>query len=365
MRLHIKLFVFRGFLVGNDIRAIPRAGSMKPLSLVVIAVLALVVVGCIYVRNAGLCERSEHVLGSGALVQPLWTKSKVYIPKDGLDPTLVGLSPYLFLINVDASTGEPRMSAYNVLTGGELWTQPAALGDSLLTTDNAVYKGGVDKIEEYDPRTGHRRRTVGIPSVRSIDLLNWIGDSIFAFAPGSGRSLIYNIKAGKANVSEPLIPYIPFVIEHNILYLADAEGFSAKDNITGKILWTYPVHEPVTLHALFTRDLVILRASSGNIYALNRATGKLGWQLLGTHSISNLAQDETNVYYLTSEGYLDVIGKGTGNEIQHLRLSNTPFAIEPPEAAIGSYDIWVNAPDQLLVGSLGDSCQLFAIGLPK
>jgi outer membrane protein assembly factor BamB len=163
------------------------------------------------------------------------------------------------------------------------------------------------------------------------------------------------------------LPYTPFLIEDRILYLNELGTYKAKDTETQSILWEYSLNEATHVHPLITENMIIISAERGSIYGLDKSTGNLLWKL-DEHVISNVASNKSQLYFLTTDGFLKVLDVNSGQEITKLEFTPTSFEPNSPPSGniIGAYDIWVDSQNEIIVVSFGDSCQLmaFKLGIP-
>ncbi len=133
----------------------------------------------------------------------------------------------------------------------------------------------------------------------------------------------------------------------------------ANDGVnTQKVLWKYSI--VISTNPLFADNVIIVPTLDDNIYMLNKVTGKLIAKVFA-QPISNVAQDATRIYFLTKDGALEVVDKMSGQEVQQISLSAAPFLLSTPEKTLGSYDLWIDPQNEIVVASLGDSCQLLAL----
>jgi outer membrane protein assembly factor BamB len=305
-----------------------------------------------------LCDQPERNFADNSSIRLLWSKSNMLVPNVGSLPMIRGLSDNVFVVTAPRN-GVSLINAIDSQTGDVLWQQPQKLGISILTSDKSLYVGENNRITQYDPKTGNQIDQIVSPiDVGLIDPIYFAENKVFAFAPGSGRSLTYDINTKEIKLSDPLLLYTPLVVEDGVLYLTSFDGFEARDVNTQRSLWKSPIDGQV-INPLFADDVIIIPTTS-NIYILNRNIGALIAKL-DAHVISNVTQDETHIYFLTKEGTLGVVDKKSGQEIQKIILSPTPFALSTPQKNVGVYAIWINPQNQVIVAAFGDSCQLVGL----
>lgn len=114
--------------------------------------------------------------------------------------------------------------------------------------------------------------------------------------------LLMMINSGQVDLSEPDV-YLPLFIENGIEYRADFEGFKAVDAKTKVILWKYQLNEEINTQPIFLAQSIIFETGADNIYVLDKNEGTLIWRSQA-RIISNVAVDDSRVFFLTSEGKL-------------------------------------------------------------
>lgn len=336
----------------------------------------ILVVACSDLMAMPPCELSDQYILKDSSFRVLWKKPDMYLPNFGFSPMIQGLSSHVFVLTMPRN-GVSMITAFDDETGTALWQRIDEPTISILTGDRSLYVGRLNKIDQYDPATGRLidelvslQRVYDpvlfteFPHYGDVGLIYpmyFAGNKIFALAPGSGRSLIYDIDTQTLDLSRALLPYTPFVVENSVLYLHDVEGFKAEDVNTQKVLWKYAIDFSTT--PLFADNVIIVHTSSNNIYILNKVTGGLIAKVYAPHIISNLAQDSTRIYFLTEEGALEIVDKTSGQVIQKISLSPIPFLLAEPDKIVGKYNIWVDSRNKVIVASFGASCQLMAFKL--
>ncbi len=348
--------------------------SLKPMLLMLF--MPILVVACSDFMVMPPCELSDQYILKDSSFRVLWKKPDMYLPDFGFSPMIQGLSSHVFVLTMPRN-GASMITAIDDETGTVLWQRIDEPTISILTGDRSLYVGRLNKIDQYDPATGHLidelvslQRVYDpvlfteFPHYGEVGLIYpmyFAGNKIFALAPGSGRSLTYDVDTKTLDLSRALLPYTPFVVENSVFYLHDVEGLKAEDVNTQKVLWKYAIDVSTT--PLFADNVIIIPTSSNNIYILDKATGGLIAKVYAPHIISNLAQDTTRIYFLTEDGGLEVVDKTNGQVIQKISLSPVPFLLAEPGKIVGKYNIWVDSQNKVIVASFGASCQLVALKL--
>jgi outer membrane protein assembly factor BamB len=294
----------------------------------------------------------------------LWSDANVFVVYSGnLDPSLYGLDSTVFAKIRGSNNFASKIIALDTQSGKMKWQRDITSQGAIIVSDSSFYMGIYDNIQEYDPQTGNLIRVTNFPNIGNIYNMFVNNHSLYALS-SSGRWLTYNLEDQTSELSEPFLPYTPFVVDDGVLYSHDAKGFKATKNETGETLWTHLIDEAINLHPLFVDNMIIILSETGNIYGIDKENGDLIWKL-GTNIISNIAADTSRLYFLTMDGYLEVLNISNGQELQRLEISSTPFNNNLPDSnvAVGVYNIWMDSQNTTAIFSLGDSCQLIGIKL--
>jgi outer membrane protein assembly factor BamB len=308
------------------------------------------------------CSSSVRMPISNLHFQPLWSRTGIAIRLNRSDALMQGFASKVFVVTgQDFEYGGSRILAIDTLSGNVLWQREIVLPASIIMSNNQLYAGFYNKIEILDPPTGSLVNAIEISNVGVIYNIFATNQNLFALT-NSGRWLTYNIDNSTYSLSEPFLPYTPFLIENGIMYFREAGIYKARDTKTQSILWEYPLDEAANVHPLITKDMIIIFAQTENIYGLDKSTGTLKWKV-NAQIISNIAADESRLYFLTNDGYLKVLDMKSGQEIEKLEFNPLSFALNNPssENIIGAYDLWVDAENDIIIVSFGDSCQLMAL----
>lgn len=341
---------------------------MKKVLILVISIIAVLSGACSPFqsgRTSGYtCSNFQRTPANNSYFQPLWSRSGIAIYPDPFNPLMQGTASKVFLVTgQDSKYGGSKILALDTQSGSVLWQRNVVLPASIITSSTLLYTSLYDKIEVVDPQTGNLVKTIEVPKVGFIYNVFATEHNLYAFTK-SGRYLTYNINDGSYSLSEPFLPYHPFLIENGIMYFVDTEAYKAKDIETQSILWENSVNDAFTAHPLFTHDMIILLTRMGSIYSLDKGTGKLLWKL-DENVISNIAVNKSDLYFVTNDGYLKMLDMNSGQEIAKLEFVPASFEPNSPPSGniIGAYDLWVDSQNDIAVVSFGDSCQLMAIKL--
>lgn len=330
---------------------------------ILVAVILVFLSGaCSAVQQSYSCLITEHKPADNSYFHLLWSRSGITVYPDRFVSLMQGVDSKVFVVTgKDIEYGGSKILALDTLSGNVLWHRDVILPSGIITSNSQLYMGLDDKIEVMDPHTGNSVKVIEVPKVGSIYNIFATEHNLYA-STKSGRWLNYNIDDGTYNLSEPFLPYVPFLVENKILYFSEAGIYKARDTETQSILWEYPLNETVHVHPLITDTMIIILGQSGSIYGLDKIIGNLLWKV-DADAISNVAVDGTQIYFLTTDGYLKVLDMNNGQEIAKLEFA--PASFEPNSSPsgniIGAYNLWVDSQRDVVVVSFGDSCQLIAL----
>jgi len=303
---------------------------------------------------------------SNSYFQPLWSRTGIAVYPDPFNPLMQGIPSKVFVVTgQDFEYGGSKILALDTQSGKALWQRNVVLPASIITSNSQLYTTLYDKIEVIDSQTGELVKEIAVPNVGTIYNIFATEHNLYADTK-SGRWLTYNFNDETYSLSEPFLPYHPFLIESGVMYFVDAEAYKAKDIKTQSILWKNSVIDNVAASPLFTDKNIILLTEMGSVYSFDKETGELLWKLNeDEHVISNMIADKSYLYFLTNDGYLKVLDLGNGKEIAKLGFTPALFELNSPPSVniIGAYDLWVDSENDILVVSFGDSCQLISFKL--
>jgi outer membrane protein assembly factor BamB len=152
-----------------------------------------------------------------------------------------------------------------------------------------------------------------------------------------------------------------FLTTPEVTYLSE-NGIRAIRTDTNDVLWHH--QDPILeLVPVFTKDKILCRneGNSGTVYALDRISGELLWQvndIVYSSSIAHSLKKEL-VYALRNNGDLLAINENTGETSIAARFSSTPFLFIVSGTG-QAYELAYDEEKHILLVSLGDGHQLFA-----
>jgi outer membrane protein assembly factor BamB len=310
------------------------------------------------------CKTLKRNLTETSDFKLLWSNANVFVVYgSNLDPSLYGLNATVFAKIRGSNNFASQLIALDTQSGRMKWQKDITSQGTIIASDSTLYIGDYDHIQEYDPQTGNLIRVTDFRNIGNIYNMFVNNHSLYALS-SSGTWLTFNLEDQTSELSEPFLPYTPFVVDNGVLYSHDANGFHATKNETGETLWIQPIDEAINLHPLFIDNIVIILSETGNIYGLDKENGNLIWKK-ETNIISNIAADTSQLYFLTKDGYLEVLNISSGQEIYKFGISLTGFNnnLADSTVAVGVYNIWMDSQNNIAIFSLGDSCQLIGFKL--
>ena len=336
---------------------------LKKQRLVVLITIFTVVIGACAVtgyKNQA-CKFTDHIPRENSYFRLIWSRPNIFVYNNPFGPSISGVDSSIFVLTQDLNFSSSKILAYDTQHGDMIWQKDITLPTDIVADDSHLFMGTYAKIQEYEPETGRLIKEVEFPNVGFVYNMYISDQKLYAYTK-SGRSLTYNFIEGSSSLSEPFLSSVPFANENGILYLYDATGFSAVDPERQLTIWEHSINETTNAHPILADSVLVILTRAGNIYSLNRKTGKLIWEL-NADAISNIALDASHLYFLARNGYLVVLEQNNGREIQRLEFSPAPFIVNNPssDTSIGAYNIWVDSHNNIIIVSLGDSCQLMAL----
>lgn len=116
---------------------------------------------------------------------------------------------------------------------------------------------------------------------------------------------------------------------NDAIYVGTASGTLSKitiDERFGRIQWEYRIGQSISTPALVLGNTVFVASDSGDISAVDEATGESLWELPLMGAYRPIGKSENKVFFTTSAGELMAVDSGTGKLLscsQPLSLSQT------------------------------------------
>jgi len=207
---------------------------MKQKLVLLFTLIIILGVACSPTLGIESCKIPQRNIRETSDFKLLWSEANVFVVYSGqLDPSLVGLNSTVFakIRNNNAS----QIIALDTRSGKMKWQRDITSQGIIVVSNSSLYMGIYDHIQEYDPQTGNLIRVTNFQNIGNIYNMFVNNHSLYALS-SSGRWLTYNLEDQTSELSEPFLPYTPFVVDSGVLYLRDSEGFKATKNETGETL---------------------------------------------------------------------------------------------------------------------------------
>ena len=142
------------------------------------------------------------------------------------------------------------------------------------------------------------------------------------FSIKSGNEL-WNIKASNSFIKSE--KKLSVIVVNNVLYFNNSTGdITAVEIATGKMLWQTPTQNSTiyentfllqTSNIVANNEMLIFSNNKNKFYSINLKTGGLNWtQKINSNLQSSIVNDL--IFTITNEGYLTIIDSKTGNIIR-------------------------------------------------
>ena len=325
----------------------------------------LLVTSCSVAPQKKTCGITNHelVLDNGASL--LWSDEQFFVFDEPHIALAQATPDFFFLQAVDAKSSKPKMYVYQTLTGKLIWEKKINTYSIFVANDQVMTESTHNGIVRYDSRTGTIIEKVNfLDAVNVLYMYDYQG-KIFVYDSG-GKYYIYDQQNNEVTKLDTNLTRTSFIQEHNVKYVNDPDGFKAIDINTNNPLWKIKFSGGISRGPLFDNEMIFVLVNNdtsiSNLYALDKNSGAILWESkLGI--ISNIDASETSVYFLTIDGYLIALDKESGNVTLSLELSSQPFLLpyNAPDENIGAYTVSIDSVNNVVILTIGDSCQLFAL----
>lgn len=231
--------------------------------------------------------------------------------------------------------------------------------------DRKERTGQNNKLSLFAYSTGNLIEEIPVPQVGIIESFYQRDGKDYLYG-SSGRFIIFDASAKKVVTStDPNFEEHIFLIDNNVSYSHKGNSLIAFNLGTNTIAWQVEIDEPFA-NPLFGEGMIFIRTGnpiySGNIYAINESTGAVVWKK-EVGIISNIEAQNSKLYFLTVDGFLNILDQQSGQVIARIQFTAAPFLISSSQSAIGGYYVSVDADNKIIIVAVGDSCQLMALKL--
>jgi outer membrane protein assembly factor BamB len=219
----------------------------------------------------------------------------------------------------------------------------------------------LNTIKTYNTTSGDSIWEADTPFAGKFITITFLNEKIFLYS--SNNSFFILDSTGRVLKStDPYYFPMPYIVGDDVTYAGD-NGIVALETQTGNIIWRAKIEGSYS-EPYFLEDNIYLRTGDsvmpGSVYAIDKSNGKILWRN-DAKVISNLCSLGENLYFLTLDGYLMVVDRQTGSEVEKLEFSPHPFVLPTAEWRLGGYYVASDPTNNIIAVSLGDSYQLFAL----
>lgn len=329
---------------------------MKRMTLLVLSFLLL---SCAAPLNRGPNSSVKHVLVENSFAKMLWKKENIMIFIDSGASMLTSAPNRIITLEIQPK----NLSAFNSLTGDLSWEKPGAFPNILAVHDMTIYLTNLNSFEAYDSSDGNKIFQTLLPYSGLFTSINFDEDNIFLHS-ANGSFFALDLQGSIVRSTGPNTYPMPYII-NDVTYANTIDGIIATDTQTEELIWQANIpEEGFYTGPYFSEDSIYIRTGSstipGKVYAIDKITGTILWKD-DTDAISNICLLGENIYFLTQEGYLKVLDRKTGVEVERLEFFPRPFILPTAEWRLGGYYVTSDTTNNILAVSIGDSYQLFAL----
>jgi outer membrane protein assembly factor BamB len=302
---------------------------------------------------------NHRVEGNNGLSE-LWSRNDAYVlwGNKALDASM---GTVCFLGDLGTISQSNQIVCLDSESGDIKWKRETSLGGILMASPKGVfvtYTSLPNTLSRYDLQSGDMIWQEKWYESNPLHML-FFDNQVQLITMKPGRKLWVFDTEG--NVVRIIDDTEAFLTTPEVTYFSE-NGIRALRTDTKEVLWYY--QDPtLNLVPVFTEDKIFCRneGNSGTVYALDRITGELLWQVHDIVYRSSIAHspEKQLVYALRNNGDLLAINENTGETSIAVRFTSTPFLF------IGSgtgqdYELAYDEEKHILLVSLGDGHQVFA-----
>ena len=307
----------------------------------------------------GLNSPVRHVFGETSFANVAWSKDNIMVFINPGAPMLTAAPNRIIALGIQPT----KLYSFDSLTGELSWEKPGIFPDILATHDSTIYLTNLNSFEAYNTLDGKKIFGVLLPYSGLFTSINFDEDSIFIYS-ANGSFFVLDINGNVVKSTGPNTYPMPYIV-NDVTYAGNIEGIIATNTQTGDLIWQANIpDEGDYTGPYFSEDNIYIRTGGstvpGNVYAIDKHNGAILWKS-DTNAISNVCLLGNNLYFLTLDGYLMVLNRQTGLEVEKLEFSPRPFILPTAEWRLGGYYVASDPTNNIIAVSLGDSYQLFAL----
>lgn len=319
----------------------------------------------ILVSCAGFMDRSpnsniQHVLVESSFANLVWQKDHIMVFIDVGAPMLTAAPNRIIALGIQPK----NLYSFDSQTGNLVWEKPDAFPNILGVYNSTIYLTNLNNLEAYNALDGTKVFEVLLPYAGLFTSISFEKNNVFMHS-ANGSFFMLDTNGNIIKSTGPNTYPMPYIISNEVTYSNSTDGIIATDAETGDLIWKATIpDEGFYTGPYFSEDSIYIRTGSstvpGKVYAINKNNGEIRWKS-NAEAISNVVLLGENIYFLSLDGYLLVLDHQTGSEVTNLEFSPRPFILPTAEWRLGGYYLASDPVNNIIVVSIGDSYQLFAL----
>lgn len=324
--------------------------------LVISLIFSLLLTSCIGFNKTN--AESSHLLERNDELEVIWDVSGMSISTSYRSPLIVSV-PGKFIVEGWDDKSSLSLFALDSLSGNILWQTQfnSDMRGYITSQDSVVYRGtfGAANIQSYNADNGKLRWKTDLPWAHSTSEIYFADNKVYVFTSDNMFFILNEQGEILDSRDETFTTYVEI---GNILYFEENISLKAVDSTTREELWRVKTDDRFTHSPIFSDGEIFLRtwAVPSYVYSIDQRTGKINWKV-SQDVLSNLAVSEDKIYFISFDGYLIVLDRGSGNELAKVKFSPS-F-----DLTIGTdgYFISVDPTNNVLAVSFADNSQILGV----
>lgn len=286
---------------------------------------------------------------------PLWTRSSLFMPP-GEDVPLLMIDDRVFLIASTTRNASASLLGLDTSNGQTVWTQLRS-GSQIVYNSKYLFLGEQGLVTAFDLYSGERVWRTRLPVPKAVEYITADEDKVSVDVAPT-HYYVMDANTGEIIDSSTATQTPPFFYnDHETLeFGVGMRSVWAEDKQSGKEVWRQTLNIDIVQSPLLSGNrLLVKEGHLALVYAFDTATGTLIWQSQ-EKAASNIAVDNSILYFLTLNGQLMAVNAETGQLLATLEFTpNTPLA-DPYERGY-----YVAAHNGMVAVYFGDSRELFLL----
>lgn len=286
----------------------------------------------------------------------LWVRSNVFMEADiGDIVPLFVIDNSVFLI-AGTTQNEPLSLLHLDMSDSHvIWTYPANNAE-LVYNSKYLFLGEQGLVTAVDMNSGEQVWRRRLPVSKAVERIV-ANEEMVSLDVVPTYFYVLDADTGQirdSTTSTQTRPY--FYGDHETLeFHVASSSVWAEDKQTGEITWKQSLGVTITEPPFLNNNqLIVKEGQIGRIYAFDSATGSILWQSID-EAVSNIAVDDSMIYFLTLNAQLVVLSTETGQPLATLDFAPVPLA-DPYERGYH-----VACDSGIVAVYFGDSRELFLL----